>query len=1050
MNTVTQPSSFLVYKASAGSGKTFNLAKTYLSICFRHFAQDKYVYRKILGITFTNKAVSEMKTRILYFLNVLSKGEDEELMVHFTGTHNPTEIAAYAAELLKLIHHDYSNFSILTIDSLFERIIRTFSVDLKLPLNHTLSLDADLLMKQAVDILLSKLGHDNDLDHTIIHYAYRRMDSNKNWKIDNDLLQKGKEIYKENSMEALACLRKYTLHDFSQIRKELDQIINNMDAAMKQKAQIAVDYIQMHDVSLDDFYQAKKGIGYWFQKIARTGMSVVTKNKFVEDSVYENKWTSKATEPVIKQNIETLAPRLIEYYQDIQQYYQNHNTKYQICNAIKNSIYAISLLHQLKEILDTIKQEDQSMYISESNQYIAKIVQQEAIPYIYERLGERYKYFFIDEFQDTSILQWQNLLPLITEALSAETFTGQTGLAAVFGDVKQAVYRFRGGDVRQFHVLPAITGSDKRLLLKERENKLKEHFQEINLSMNYRSKKEIVEFNNNYFEYIRKDREAKDSYVFDMYKDVKQSFKAEHSGGGVCLYAIKKEQLGDFTYQEYLTQVCEQIIKQVLSDGYALSDIAILTRKNDLGAYITKILSENGIAVISFDSLLLVYDEDVAFLTACLSTVYTPENTLARVNMLHYISKQKKLSLEHYVQAVHNEHDFTATLSKLGFSFQAADFTHLNAYELVEHIIRIFNLDAKNNPFVMAFVGVVLQYQMNMSKQYMHFLEYWEEHGDDFSLSNPEGMNAVNVMSIHKAKGLEFPVVIYPQHNTQSHNDAYAWIYVNKDEYPMDVAYVKLSRSLENTAYESLYKEEIKLQELDNINVEYVAFTRAKERLYLISQDDEKSPLTSYFRIHNQLYKTGTYGDVIYKQGLFERCEKSKKNPEEVHLVSTLAQDIIASPELVSDIVADSDEIRWGNALHTYVAMLKTEKDVDGVKNQIQLNPALRDAEKIILQRVVDNLCQPDTKGIFFGSEAAIVKTEVELLDAEAQSFRIDRLVTDGERSVVLDFKTGNKEISHSRQLNHYVDLLKQTGCQQVEAFLVYIHTDGACSFDKI
>ncbi len=171
---------------------------------------------------------------------------------------------------------------------------------------------------------------------------------------------------------------------------------------------------------------------------------------------------------------------------------------------------------------------------------------------------------------------------------------------------------------------------------------------------------------------------------------------------------------------------------------------------------------------------------------------------------------------------------------------------------------------------------------------------------------------------------------------------------------------------------------------------------------------------------------------------------------EEVHLVSTLAQDIIASPELVSDIVADSDEIRWGNALHTYVAMLKTEKDVDGVKNQIQLNPALRDAEKIILQRVVDNLCQPDTKGIFFGSEAAIVKTEVELLDAEAQSFRIDRLVTDGERSVVLDFKTGNKEISHSRQLNHYVDLLKQTGCQQVEAFLVYIHTDGACSFDKI
>lgn len=1050
MNNIFNNASFLVYKASAGSGKTFNLAKAYLNICFSHFDKDKFIYRKILGITFTNKAVNEMKSRILLFLQLLSEGKDAELMSHFTEILKPEQVKVYAADLLKLIHHDYSNFSVFTIDSFFERLLRTFAFDLKLPFNHKLELDDNLLMKQAIDMLISKLGHEPDLSDTIINYAFNRMDANKHWRIDADLLDKGKEVYKEESIAALEVLKKYSLQDFKVIRKQLNESIHEIDDWVKYKAQEAVDIILTNDISLDSFFHAKSGIGCWFLKLTNNGMDAIGHNSYVEAAINQQQWTAKTTDPLITEKIHAIAPQLIQVFNELQTYKEKYFTKYQINKSIKDSIFSVSLLHQIKHELDNMKQEEQTMHISETNQYIAKIVQTEAIPYIYERLGDRYKYFFIDEFQDTSILQWQNLLPLISEALSTETFHGETGKAAVFGDVKQAIYRFRGGDVRQFQRLPAVEGSEHNRIINEREQKLKEQFHEIHLGVNYRSREEIVAFNNDFFEYRRQNQKENDSYVFSMYKDLKQNPMTNNKGGGLCLSTISKDNLGEMTYNDYVALRCLEIIKQLQSDGYNFSDIAILTRKNEMGSFINKYLSENAVPVISVDSLLLQYDADVALLLACLSCMYTPDNSLSRAIIIKYICKLKQLPFEEYLSVVKTNSLFIKTLSDFGFHFMPSKLAHLNVYELTERLIGIFDIQNKNNPFVMAFMGVVMQFQINASKQYLHFMEFWEANGNSFSLSNPEGMDAVNVMSIHKAKGLEFPVVIYPHQKENLSNPSYAWLNLNQDEYPIDIAYIKLGNNLNNTDYVYLYEEENKLKELDALNVDYVAYTRAEERLYLITEKEKNPQVSAYFEATAVPSETGTYGDIIYKRGIFDSQAMKVSEKEERRVVLTDGNVYVKLPELVSDIRFETKELRWGNKLHAYLSLVKQKESVDYVKQLISDDIQLEDNEKQTFLRVLDNIKLNTHSNVLFGDERAVIKTEVEILDAEARSFRIDRMVTDNQRTVVIDFKTGLKEVSHKNQVMNYVELLLQIGYTAIEAYLVYISKEGDLEFIKI
>lgn len=1052
MNVKENRGSFLVYKASAGSGKTYNLAKAYLEICFTHFNRDPHIYRKILGITFTNKAAAEMKTRILSFLQQLSEDKDTDLMREFTSIASAAEISRRASVLLNTIHHDYSSFSIFTIDSFFQQILRTFSYDLHLPANHQLELDSDVLIKQAVDIVLAKLGHESVLTDFIIHFSFSQIDLHKNWKIEKNLHAVAKELYREDAVHALDTLKTLRIEDFQAIIPKLKAMIKKINDRIITIAQRAVDAMTNAQIAPDVFYSGKNGIGTWFVKISNEGMELKMPSKTVMETVEQQRWTSKTTDPSIKSQINEIAPLLTACYNEIRVCQEKDYSTYIIAKLVVDNIYPMALLNEIKKAIDFIKMDEKTMHISETNHYINRIVSNEPVPFIYERLGNKYKYFFIDEFQDTSVLQWQNLLPLICEGLSSEIYANENAMSAVFGDAKQAIYRFREGDVRQFKRLPKLDGSDKNPIIRERERILEDNFKTITLPKNYRSKEEIVLFNNDFFDYMSRCDAERSSYVSEVYKSLQQTPKKNNTGGGVQLYVINKKELDpDIVYDDcVLTKVLE-IIEQTVADGYQLSDIAVLCRKNDLASFLAEGISQKGVAVISPESLLLKNSPEVNFLLACFNYLLNKNNELARTIIVHFLAKENKQVLENLLVVAKEEKAFLHSLQTMGYAFSPETLKHLNVYELLEHLVEIFGFATKNNAYVLAFKGIVFDFMQTKENNYVNFLEYWEERSAKFSLSNPEGIQAVNILTIHKSKGLQFPVVIYPQKSLQNRVSASKWIQLDPDTFPIEVVNIKLIKSLQDTELKYLYEEEKELSALDELNVDYVAYTRAEERLYIIhSSDKDQHSVVDYFRSGSYENKSDCDGIECYSIGNFDKKDrKDIATMKENRFVSTSTEGI-RLPVVVAQRAYESKEMRWGTSMHAYLSYFRKPEDKHYILQLIAEDKEFTDKEKAMAVKLIENLLNDDIKTLFFGEPDAKVKTEVEIITSDAKSFRIDRLIINKKNCVVIDFKTGNKESSHIKQITHYVELLKEAAFDEVYPYLIYISDEGDLSIEKI
>ncbi|MDY0015028.1 MAG: 3'-5' exonuclease, partial [Bacteroidales bacterium] len=954
--------------------------------------------------------------------------------------------------LLNTIHHDYSSFSIFTIDSFFQQILRTFSYDLHLPANHQLELDTNVLIKQAVDMVLAKLGHESVLTDFIINYSFRQIDLHKNWKIEKMLQEAAKELYREDAVNALTALETLSIEDFKAIIIKLKAIISIIDNNIKAIATKAVEAMANEQITTDTFYSAKNGIGTWFLKVSSAGMSSAMPTKTVMDTVEQQRWTSKTTDSSIKSQIDKIAPFLTACYNEIRACIEKDYSKFIIIHSVLDNIYPMAMLNEIKKAMDCIKMDEKTMHISETNNYINRIVSNEPVPFIYERLGNRYKYFFIDEFQDTSVLQWQNLLPLICEGLSSEIYANESAASAVFGDAKQAIYRFREGDVRQFNRLPKLYGSDSNPIIRERERILEDNFKIVTLPKNYRSKEEIVSFNNDFFDYMSRCDVEKPSYVSEVYGNLHQSPKDYNTGGGVRLYVIdKKELTDDMSYSDCVLNQLMAILEQILADGYPLSDIAVLCRKNELASFLAEGISQKGVAVISSESLLLKNAPEVNFLLACFNYMLSENNELSRTIILHFLAKENKQVLENLLVVAKKENAFLHALQSMGYAFYPETLKHLNMYELLEHLVEIFGFSTKNNAYVLAFKGVVFDYVQTKANNYVNFLEYWEERGAKFSISNPEGIQAVNILTIHKSKGLQFPVVIYPQKPLLKRASVTKWIQLKPDSYPIEVANIKLTKSLQDTELKYLYEEENNLSALDELNVDYVAYTRAEERLYIIHPTDKNQfSVVNYFKSGSYENESVINGIECYSIGSFDKKDrKDIATMKENRFVSAYTEGI-RLPVVVAQQAYESKEMRWGTAMHIYLSYFRKPDDKDRMLQMIAEDNSFTDNEKAMAVRLIENFLKDDTKSLLFGEPDAMVKTEVEIITPDSQSFRIDRLIINKTNCVVIDFKTGSKELSHIKQITHYAQLLKEAAYDEVYSYLMYISNDGDLSIEKI
>ncbi len=1038
-------SQFQVYNASAGSGKTFTLVKEYLKILLS--TDDIFRFQNILAITFTNKASAEMKERVLQNLKEFSEGKTNVMFVKISEeiVISNEVLQQRSKRVLNSILQNYSAFNITTIDAFTYRIIRNFSFDLGLSLNFDVEMDANSLLEEAVDLLISKIGSDKDLTSVLIDFSLEKADDDKSWDITHDLKEFAKILLNENDIKYLKKLENKTVQDFIDLKKQLrksNKIIENEFSEIGSKG---LEIISSMDLEHNDFYRSM--LPNHFKNLAQNleKATFFDQNK-LRERIEENTFYSKSKSEDIKMTIEEILPVLLELYSESERLYQEYTKN----NLVLKSLIPLAVLKHINQSLNEIKEQNSIRLNAEFNQLISEKIKDEPAPFIYERLGEKFRYYFIDEMQDTSQLQWQNLIPLIENALTSETLEGDHGSLMLVGDSKQAIYRWRGGKAEQF------------IDLTEKKNPFPVAKELKNLETNYRSYSEIIDFNNRFYSHVSGFFTNKKHQK--LYIKGNQQKKTTKEGGFVQISFVEKDK--DDEEKELIFPKKVLKIIQNLDANFALSDVCVLVRKKKEGFAVANYLSENNIDIISSETLLLKNNKTIGFIINLMSFLKNSEDTKSFVNALYFLSEK--------VDIQNDTHNFITELIKKSnqeifedlknyeFIFNEAEFASLPFYDSVEYIIRCFDLVPTPNAFVLAFLDFVLEYQQRKGSDLSSFLEYWEQKKENLCITISEGQNAVKIMTIHKSKGLEFPIVIYP-YDLDMYREIKPKIwYDNFDKtrfLNFDTSLVDYSKKLNYTGEygEQLYSERREEIELDSLNLLYVATTRAVEQLYIISEKKTKNNDLENARFYSDLFISFLKNQTNENSWLEEKSEYNFGDLKKVFLEEKLQridkfinqEEFISSPWKNHDIsiVANSSKlwdtnqenaIEYGNLIHEILSKITLADDVESVLQQYIFEGILSSKEaEIIKKKVFEVVRHPLLKGYFESNTQAF--NEQELISNDKIRQIPDRIVVKNNKAVIIDYKTGRSKKQHHLQLKKYSKALNEMGYKVLESFLVYI-----------
>jgi ATP-dependent exoDNAse (exonuclease V) beta subunit len=1036
---VQQPSTFEVYNASAGSGKTFTLVKEYLKVLLN--SEDIFTFQKVLAITFTNKAAGEMKERVLSNLEDFADGKQNDLLkiIQQEITIDKATIQARSKKILEVILQNYSAFSITTIDSFTHKIIKSFAYDLGLPLNFEVEMDAISLLNEAVDVLISKIGTDNKLTKLLIDYSLDKTDDDKSWDISRDLNEFAKVLLNEDDIKHFRVLADKQLEDFTNLKTKLFTHQKELKEALKNVGIACLELIENHGLEHKDFMRGT--IPKFFSDLSVVSVKIdfLKRGETLEKAIENNQYYSKSTSEVIASSIENIVPEIINLYKKAKDIFSQF-----LMNklALKN-IIPLAVLNNINLELEQIKEENNIRLNAEFNQLISDNIKEQPAPFIYERIGQRFQHYFIDEMQDTSVLQWQNLIPLIDNTLAQEN-----GNLLLVGDGKQAIYRWRGGKAEQFIAL----GSDVK-------NPFHIPKQIKNLETNFRSFSEVIKFNNSFFQHTSNFLQN-ESYK-DLFLEGNKQVENSKKGGFVSLTFLDKEEDKDANNVKYTKKVLEKINQ--LKNEFSLNEICVLTRTKKDGVAVANYLSENGVAIISSETLLIQNSVKVCFIIDVLKVLQNPNDEETRFEMLYFLHQHLQVEKPKHVFFKEFAKSDTATilesLKSYGVSFEISTFFQLPFYEKIEEIIRGFNLVNSSDAYVQFFLDVVLE-QQRKSTDIGAFLEFWEIQKEKLSIVAPESANAVQIMTIHKSKGLEFPVVIFPcdvdiyrQINPKVWLDELPENYDNFKELLVD-----FSKSLSevNSRGLEIYNQQREELELDNFNLLYVALTRAVEQLYVITEKkisakgEENTNFYSGVFI-NYLIKNDRWDEDVleYSFGNEMRVSISKQeiSQTEVHqkFISTPWQEhnvvLLASASKLWD-TTQGEAINFGNLFHEMLAKITTKNDVDKVVEQYQQQGFIDRAKSLIIKKTINAVVMHPKLENYF-SKDVIIYNEREIVDVDNQVIIPDRLVfTDKKEVVIIDYKTGNPSKEHHQQLLKYERVLKSMNFKIDKKILIYLNDE--------
>lgn len=1049
---MNQNSSFRVYNASAGSGKTFSLVKEYLKKVLE--TTSRFQFQKILAITFTNKAAAEMKDRVLQNLKLFSEGFDNDMSVLLQEelSLDKKTLQERSKTILEAILQNYAAFNITTIDSFTHKIIRNFAYDLGLPLNFEVEMDGTRLLSEAVDILISKIGENKELTQILIDYAIGKIEDDKSWDIAYDLNTSAKLLLNEEDFLQLQRLDGKSLKDFRTLERKLKKKQLEIASHFSHLGEKGSQIIDGLDVDDKDFVYGD--LPKFFNKLktfSKIEIGKLYSNRRLVKNMEVGVFYSESKSDQIKQCIDAVSEPLQTLYSEIEYYYNKEYPRYVLSQFVLKNLIPLAVLKNIQEELQTIKNQNNICLNSEFNQLISEKIKDEPAPFIYERIGEKFQNYFIDEMQDTSGLQWQNLIPLIKNALSQEK-----GSLLLVGDAKQAIYRWRGGKSEQFI---ALYQQEKR----EHNNPFLVEKNIENLDTNYRSYSEIVQFNNLFFTH------ACQFFENPEYKELYQigNHQKENSrkGGYVQLNFIPKKELDA---DEKKRAFAEQVLATVkgLPEARPKSDVCVLVRSKKEGVVISDVLTQNGISIISSETLLVQNDPKVEFVIQLLSYIQNPLDTNAKFLTLSFLYQHLNiLEDEHrfYQSFLEKKGEaFYRHLSSIGVHFNCQFFLKMPFYESVEELMRSFGLFEESNAFVTCFLDFVLEFQRNKVANIAAFLDYWETKKENLSITAVENDNAVRIMTIHKSKGLEFPIVIFPcdLQVSKEQNPTIWYDALEEDLFDgFETSLVTCSEKLSLTGDlgAAMYKKRNQEVVLDNINLLYVALTRAVEELYVITDykiDAKGNENTAWFSGMFISYLRTLSGENSWNEGRLEYVFGEKivvAKDQKTELATSLEKSVgIISSSWENhgiSIVSNSSKnwgtkqeeaIEYGLLVHEMLSKIQYKEEATAVVQQYILQGLVKkEAGESILHQLEKVLSYPELKPYF--QKGKKIVCERALLNEEGQKLIPDRLVFEGNQVAILDYKTGKIEKSYRAQVTMYADLLEKMGYEVKKKLLIYL-----------
>jgi ATP-dependent exoDNAse (exonuclease V) beta subunit len=1067
-----------IYKASAGSGKTFALTLEYLKLLFRYPG----IHRHILAVTFTNKAAGEMKHRILSCLHDLSRYEGGERMEEMeqlrvsTGM-DEASISRKAGILLDTILNDYSGFSVGTIDKFFQSVIRAFTREIGIQPAYNLELDHTRVLSLAVDRLFQDLSENGELQQWLMRFAEDRMEEARSWNFRQEIIQLGMQLFRESFQGLFLDLDLGVLdkENLDLYLEEIKQLEKQVKQEMTATGTSALDQMEKAGFQVEDFRLKGKSPPSLFSLAVEGGDVNFTPAKV--DALEESaKWLNKnAPESMTLLTEQVLMPLLNDLYR-----------KQKVLNtltAIRQNYYTLGILGDIWTHVREYTRERNLFLIADSSRFLRGIIGGNQVPFIYERTGNRYSHIMLDEFQDTSVFQYDNFKPLLDNALAG----GNENL--VVGDIKQSIYRWRNSD---WKILASDLQQDFR----------HQHYRVHTLGKNFRSREELIRFNNTVFQLAPQvlaqtiEEELYNSSVFrpeaqlevdrfrNAYADAVQQIPENREGTGGM---VKIEFFGEDEAVEFREQALTRIpewIEEIRRSGVEPGETAILVRSRKEGIAVANTLLEHvrntgkqqGFKLISNESLLLIHNASVILLVSALKYLVFPDDALNRGLLKYHCYLSGKARGRDSSQVFDNSLPMDEFLPG-EFHKRVHQLRQLPVYELTESLIKAFGLDQNitDLPYLQAFQDLIIDLQRKESLGIQDFLQYWEQQGSRKGLSVSEESNAIRILTIHKAKGLEFKAVIIPfcswEITTDQRKSTILWC--ETGDIPLDripVVPVRYSSKMQHTLFSPAYYRERMKGYMDSLNLLYVAFTRARDLLYIGAPFREEKALKNTGDLLQAImdkppekdpalqalenYRSGTLIQVGEPPGYRE--EAPEKDPWQFTSYPvnegkrSLRVRLRSDEYFVDEEGSFRTEQMYGNMMHMVFSRIMTGKDVDPLLTAMQRDGLLSGDQRFSLEAdILEMISRPGIVNWFSEEEGRSIFNERNILSGNGILLRPDRVIVQDERVIVVDFKFGRVEKNaYKAQVRNYMQQLTEMGYEHVEGYVWYVVLDKILKID--